>query len=52
MQGAAVSVLSQVRFERTTTPLLRLTDGEEELAVAKKTPARRPGRKKPATPTE
>ena len=56
-KGAAISSLSQVRFERTT-PLLQLTDGEKELAAdgekelasPKKTPAKRPGRKRTSTP--
>ena len=50
-KGAAITVLSQVRFERTT-PLLKLTDGEEEPASPKKTPVKRPGRKRASTPTE
>ena len=50
-KGAVISVLSQVRFERTT-PLLKLTDGEEEPASPKKTPAKKPGRKRASTPTE
>ena len=56
-KGAAISSLSQVRFERTT-PLLQLTDGEKELAAdgekelasPKKTPAKKPGRKRTSTP--
>ena len=43
-KGAAISVLSQVRFEQTT-PLLKLTDGEEEPAHPKKMPAKKPRRK-------
>ena len=50
-KGAAISVLSQVRFEQTT-PLLRLTDGEEEPTSPKKTPAKRPGRKRGPLRTE
>ena len=50
-KGAVISVLSQVRFERTT-PLLKLTDGEEEPTSPKKTPAKKPGRKRVTTPTE
>ena len=50
-KGAAISVLSQVRFERTT-PLLKLTDGEEEPALPKKTPAKKSDRKRASTPTE
>ena len=50
-KGAVISVLSQVRFERTT-PLLKLTDGEEEPASPKKTPTKKPGRKRASTPTE
>ena len=50
-KGAAISALSQVRFEQTT-PLLTLTDGEEEPASPKKTPAKKPPRKKAPTPTE
>ena len=49
-KGAAISVLSQVRFERTT-PLLKLTDGEEEPAFPKKTPVPNPRRKRASTPT-
>ena len=56
-KGAAISSLSQVRFERTT-PLLQLTDGEKELAAdgekelasPKKTPTKKPGRKRTSTP--
>ena len=51
-KGAEISVLSRVRFERTT-PLLTLTDGEEEEpAPSKRTPAKKPGRKRTVTPTE
>ena len=50
-KGAVISVLSQVRFERTT-PLLKLTDGEEEPASPKRTPTKKPGRKRASTPTE
>ena len=50
-KGAAILVLSQVRFERTT-PLLKLTDGEEEPASPKKTPTKKPGRKRASSPTE
>ena len=50
-KGAVISALSQVRFEQTT-PLLKLTDGEEEPVPPKKTPAKKPGRKRASTPTE
>ena len=50
-KGAAISVLSQVRFERTT-PLLKLTDGEEEPASPKKTPTKKLRRKRASSPTE
>ena len=50
-KGAAISVLSQVRFERTT-PLLKLTDGEEEPVPPKKTPAKKSDRKRATTSTE
>ena len=50
-KGAAISVLSQVRFEQTT-PLLKLTDGEEVPASPSKKPAKKSGRKKVTTPTE
>ena len=50
-KGEAILVLSQVRFERTT-PLLKLTDGEEEPASPKKTPTKKPGRKRASSPTE
>lgn len=48
---AAISVLSQVRFERTT-PLLKLTDGEDEPAPLKKKPTRKSGRKRASASTE
>ena len=48
---AAIAVLSQVRFERTT-PLLKLTDGDEEPGSPKKTAASRAGRRRASTPTE
>ena len=50
-KGEEILVLSQVRFERTT-PLLKLTDGEEEPASPKKTPTKKPGRKRASSPTE
>ena len=50
-KGAVISALSQVRFERTT-PLLKLTDGEEEPASPKKTPTKKPRRKRASSPTE
>ena len=50
-KGAVISVLSQVRFERTT-PLLKLTDGEEEPESPKRTLTKKPGRKRASTPTE
>ena len=50
-KGATISALSQIRFEQTT-PLLKLTDGEEEPVLSKKTPAKESGRKKAPTPTE
>ena len=50
-KGAAISALSQVRFEQTT-PLLKLTDGEEEPVLPKKTPAKKSGRKKAPTPSK
>ena len=50
-KGAVILALSQVRFERTT-PLLKLTDGEEEPASPKKTPTKKPGRKRASSPTE
>ena len=43
-KGGAISALSHVRFEQTT-PLLKLTDGEEETAPPKQTPTKKPGRK-------
>ena len=49
-KGAAISALSQVRFERTT-PVLKLTDREEEPASPKKTPTPKPRRKRAPTPT-
>jgi hypothetical protein len=48
-KGAVISVLSQVRFERTT-PLLKLTDGEEP--EPKKTSAKKSPPKRASTPTE
>ena len=50
-KGAAISAVSQIRFERTT-PLLQLTDGEEESAPPKKTPAKKARRKKTPTSPE
>ena len=50
-KGTAISALSQVRFEQAT-PLLKLTDGEEEPVLPKKTPAKKSGRKKAPTPSE
>ena len=50
-KGASISALSQIRFERTT-PLLELTDGEEEPASPKKAPAKKAGRKRASPSTE
>ena len=50
-KGGAISVLSHVRFEQTT-PLLKLTDGEEERVATKKTPVEKSGSKNAPTPGE
>ena len=44
-KGATISALSQVRFERTT-PLLKLTDGEDKPASSQKAAAKKTGRKR------
>ena len=50
-KGTAISSLSQVRFEQTT-PLLKLTDGDEERVATEKTVAKKSGRKKASPPTD
>ena len=50
-QGASISALSQIRFERAT-PLLKLTDGEEEPASSKKGPGKKTARKRASLSTE
>ena len=50
-KGAAISALSQVRFERTT-PLLKLTDGEDEAAPSKGAAKKKAGRKRTSARTK
>lgn len=50
-KGAVISVLSQVRFERTT-PLLKLTDGEEEPSSPQETSAKKSRSRRVSTPAE
>ena len=50
-KGAAISALSQVRFERTT-PLLKLTDGEDTPVSSKRAAAKKAGRKRASPRTE
>lgn len=49
-KGAVVSALSQVRFEQTT-PLLKLTDGEDEPASSEAPPAKNTSRKRSSRST-
>ena len=44
-KGVAISALCQIRFERTT-PLLKLTDGDEEAEFPKKSPTKKTSRKR------
>ena len=50
-KGEAISALSQVRFARTT-PLLKLTDGEDKPASSKRAAAKKAGRKRESPRTE
>ena len=50
-KGASIAALSQIRFERVT-PLLKLTDGDEEPASPKKPPAKSTGRTRASPSTE